>query len=359
MGDEITRALATIQKVASLTPIDGADRIEVAAIQGWQVIVQKGLHEVGDLVLFCEIDSFLPVNADFEWLRKSSFKSTKNLGDGFRVKTMKMRGVVSQGIVIPLTKKLGGIIVEGRDTEIEGDYWPNTIAVEGANYTEALGIQKYEKPIPSNLVGKVRGNFPSFIHKTDQERVENVIKYVNGKWFDQEWEMTLKLDGQSMTAYVNNDTFGVCSRNLDLLQEEGNTLWDMAIAHGLEEKIRSLGGNYAIQMELIGPGVNGNWDGLTEHQIAVFDIFDIDKQEYIAAYYRLEICENLDIPHAPFLGYVRFPENVDVAYFREQYANRPSIKNPIAEGVVFKSLNNPSLSFKCINPEFLIKSEKE
>lgn len=171
------RKLATIRKIENLEPIEGKDLIELATLDGWQAIVKKGEYTIGDLVVYCEIDSFLPVKEEYEFLRSRCFKSTKNLGDGFRIKSMKMGGVLSQGLVLPLS-----IINDFDKSDITVEEDEDTISFElplgksllplnvGDDVTELLGIQKYEQPIPANLAGKVRGNFPSFIPKTDQER---------------------------------------------------------------------------------------------------------------------------------------------------------------------------------------------
>jgi len=237
------RKLASIQVIADIRPIEGADAIEVARINNWDVVVAKNVgHKVGDYVVYCEIDSFLPVREEFEFLRKSSFK---RMGDqeGFRLKTIRLRGQVSQGLILPIS--------------IFGDFgWT---AYEGLDVTERLGIVKYEPPIPAELAGKVRGNFPGFLRKTDEERVQNLTKDY-AKWVEEglDFYVTEKLDGSSATFYLNGDVFGVCSRNLDLEETEGNTFWKVARELKLEEKLRENGQNLAIQGELIGEGIQGN-----------------------------------------------------------------------------------------------------
>jgi hypothetical protein len=163
------RKLASVQKVLSLTPIDGADRIETAKINGWNVVVQKGLHQVGDLVCYFEIDSLLPVVPEYEFLRKSSYVKESQEGEGFRLKTIKLRGQVSQGLIIPLRE------LPGYGIDNVGPYFViSDEAVlrleEGIDLTDFLNVKKYEKIIPASLAGMVRGMFPGNIKKTDQER---------------------------------------------------------------------------------------------------------------------------------------------------------------------------------------------
>ena len=155
------RKLASVRKISDLSPIEGADKIEVATIDGWKVVVAKDVgHKVGDLVIYCEIDSFLPIKPEFEFLRKSSYKKMVDGREGFRLKTIKLRGQVSQGLILPLS------LIEYTNVNFE----------IGMDVTLMLGINKYDPPIPAELAGKVKGLFPSFIPKTDEERVQNLSK---------------------------------------------------------------------------------------------------------------------------------------------------------------------------------------
>lgn len=171
------RKLATIQRIREIRPIEGADAIELAIINNWQVVVAKNVgHKVGDCVVYCEIDSFLPVREEFEFLRKSSFKK---MGDqeGFRLKTIRLRGQISQGLVLPISVLEGpdemkiGISKQPWGDQLQLGPYDNALVIEeGADVSEMLGIVKYEPPIPAQLAGKVKGYFPSFIRKTDEER---------------------------------------------------------------------------------------------------------------------------------------------------------------------------------------------
>jgi RNA ligase (TIGR02306 family) len=110
------RKLATIRKITDITPIEGADKIELATVGGWKVVVAKDAgHKVGDLVVYCEIDSFLPIRDEFEFLRKSSYKKMSDGTEGFRLKTSKLRGQISNGLILPLStleKVTGGKVTE-------------------------------------------------------------------------------------------------------------------------------------------------------------------------------------------------------------------------------------------------------
>jgi RNA ligase (TIGR02306 family) len=362
------RKLATIRKIEAIEPIEGKDKIVLAQLDGWQAIVQKDQYNVGDWVIYCEIDSFLPVREEYEFLRSRCFKSTKNLGDGFRIKSMKMGGVLSQGLVLPLEEFDGGQFAGGYMHILNGQ-----VVNLGDDVTEFLGIQKYEQPIPAQLAGKVRGNFPSFIPKTDQERIQNCFRSLENNWMDYTWERTMKLDGSSMTMYCNwmevpNEDYGslwtwvegVCSRNLDLKIEENdgnafvemwkqlhNAIYDYCIVHD-----RPL----AFQGELMGSGIQGNRERLENHTFFCYDIFDIVQQKYLNAYERQEICKNLGINHCPDLGNIKFDADITVKKLLAD-SDIPSLAHAFAEGIVYKEIENPQVSFKVINNRFALQEE--
>lgn len=336
---EVTRKLASIRSIVNIEPIDGADNIVCATVDGWKLVTQKSNNfQIGDLVIYFEIDSFLPVTEKFEFLRKSSYRK---MGDeeGFRIKTIKLRGQVSQGLILPLTE------------------FDITNPEEGLDLTETLRVKKWDPPLPTQLAGTAKGNFPSFLVKTDQERVQNIYK--NLQYINDEFEVTLKLDGSSVTVYYNNGEYGVCSRNLDLKETEGNTFWDTVRRIKLIESLQALGKNIAIQGELMGPGVQGNRENLKTHSIFVFDIIDIDNQRYLTPEQRYDMIAELNcglLEQVPFIDWISLDKFTSVDDYLN-YADRESMVHPIAEGVVFKSRNNPRISFKAINNKFLLKEK--
>jgi len=159
----MSRKLVTIQKLEEIMPITGADFIDFARVKGWWVVVKKNEFKVGDEILYFEVDSFLPDLPQYEFLKKgSSLKRMLVDGEikiGIRLKTIKLRGMISQGLIMPLSILPAGNYVVGQDV------------------SDLLGVIKYEIPIDSSLSGIVKGFFPFFISKTDEERCvsENVI----------------------------------------------------------------------------------------------------------------------------------------------------------------------------------------
>jgi len=361
------RKLVSIQRISKLEVIPGADKIELATVKGWKVIVQKGLHRENDLVAFCEPDSFLPIDKRYEFLHKSGYKKTVNLGEGYRVKIMKMRGQVSQGLILPLSD-----LHELEDVEI-GDL---------------LGIQKYEKPIPVHLKGKIRGNFPDFVRKTDEERAQNLLKEINEHIEKKTlFEASIKLDGSSMTVYVKEDsrlgpileTVGVCSRNWDLDEETDsmdgpgraskNAFWTCAREQALVDSIKvakeCLGHDLAFQGELMGPGVQDNRENILGFDFYLYHIWDINEQRYLSPVERKNLLLALSkrryhVNHVPVLGVFSLdtickPHSIidDLT----KYADRPSLNKEIAaEGVVFKAMDS-DFSFKIINASFLLEEK--
>lgn len=336
------RKLVTIRKVDEICPIEGADKIEIAKISGWQCVVSKGDFKPGDFGIYFEIDSYLPIEPRYEFLRKSSFKKMPDGTEGFRLKTVRLRKVLSQGLLMPL-KAFPEI----------------TNPVEGTDVTEMLKIQKYEPPIPVNMRGLVKGPIPSFIRKTDQERIQNLPDFFE-KYKNIEFEETEKIDGSSMTVFFNNGEFGVCSRNLQLLPSEGNIYWNIVKIHDIENKVLKLGKNIAIQGEISGPGINGNNYKFKEFNFFVFDVWDIQYQRYLTQNER-ELLLKDGFQHVPQIRNVKIFEECKDMNSMLAHADGKSIFNDAdREGFVYKStqlIDGQTVSFKVVSNKYLEKHE--
>jgi RNA ligase (TIGR02306 family) len=346
--NEIVRKLATIEKILDLRPIEGADKIEICQIRGWEVVVQKGLYNVNDLVVFFEIDSFLPIAPVYEFLRKSSYRVTKDLGEGFRVKTIKLRGQISQGLVFPIA-------------ELEG--LRHAPRYEGEDVTELLGVRKWEPNQQTLLSGDVEGAFPSFIPKTDEERVQNLSGRQRREHEHDEFLVTIKYDGSSVTAFHNEGHVGICSRNWEQKEDGGSLYWKVASDVGLVRVLNKIDRNIAFQGELVGPGVQGNPYKYEEHKIVMFNIYDIDAQKYLDPYDAFEFIRainvifNLRLEYAYTMfysikGIVSDKETLDGIVYDTGKINGQDI-----EGIVLKSLTSPGFSYKYINPTYLLKDK--
>lgn len=334
------RKMASIRSIDRIDPIDGADAIEVATVGGWKIVVKKGEFFPGDLAVYCEIDSWIP-HERAPFLSKGKEPREYKGVKGERLRTVKLRGQISQGLLLPMSC----LTNYGADLN------------EGDDVTEVLNIQKWEAEIPAQLSGQVKGNFPTQIPKTDQERVQNLVKEIQesasrGDLF----EVTEKLEGSSMTCYLIDGEFGVCSRNLDLKRDENNSFWKVAIALDIETKMRSLGfNNFAVQGELIGPGVQGNIYGLSNLDFYVYDFYRIKFGEYLLPEIRRGWVERLGLKHVPVLA---VSKDLGVGTVDEllSWAEGKSELNPKQEreGIVFKS-EDSEFSFKAISNKYLIK----
>jgi hypothetical protein len=399
------RKLATIRRIADINPIPGADAIIRLTVDGWELVSAKDNgFQIGDLIVYFEIDSFLPVIPAFEFLRSRCYKSTAHLGEGFRLRTIKLRGQISQGLAMPL-----GEFFELNEQD-NNWYTPNGVCLqEGDDVTDYIGVKKWEAAPEreGNSFGptKARGTFPSFLRKTDQDRVQNcfgkvktwatvsihneilelpedaaipegVYKMADGRYVRKtvvalndnellergQFEATLKLDGSSMTIYNYDGQYGVCSRNLELKRDAENTFWKTAINTRILPALVHGGYNVAVQGELMGPNIQGNRENLAVHTFFIFDVFDIDRQVYLAPAERLEFLVKLanegliDLQHfnrVPNLGVVSLSDYPSVKDFLAA-ANRPSISHKIAEGVVYKSMIEGGPAFKAINDNYLL-----
>lgn len=334
------RTLASIQKIADLKPIPNADAIEVATVLGWNVVVKKNEFKVGDLCVYIEIDSVLPPRPEFEFLSPK-----------YRIKTVRLRGQVSQGICFPLSI-LFGTSMQNED-KIE----------EGVDVTEILGVVKYEPPIPSEMAGKMRGPFPGFIPKTDETRIQSYPDILT-KYQSIPFYVTEKLDGSSVTMFIKDDEFHVCSRNTDLFDTPDNTIWQVAKEMDIEKKLRDMGGKYALQGEIVGGKIQGNKLKLPKAVIYFFNLYDMEKGEYVSFDTFSLMAMQFNFPRVPLIdAYFYLKGSVDAMV---EWSTRKSVINPDAwaEGFVFRprtEMRDPDLgrlSFKVINPEFLLKNEE-
>lgn len=355
------RRLATIQKIDAINPIEGADKIEVASVGGWKVVTQKGTFKAGDPAVFVEIDSWVPL-AVAPFLRKPGHpEKLYNEVDGERLRTVRLRGQVSQGLLLPLTvlPPSPRVMIDVVNNHATGLSLRNR--QEGDDVTNSLGIQLWERPIAPHLAGVVKGNFPSFIPKTNQERVQNCAKELS-YWLknDNLWEVTEKLDGSSMTVYVKDDYDGVCSKNLDLLLDSESTYWKVANVMELHQKIRTTKRHLAIQGELVGEGIQKNPYGYKGHTFLLFDIYDIDNAHMLSPEERQSLVSKLQINHVPFVGVRRVKEMEELIAFAEGKSQlHPGVER---EGVVFKCFEPSRFdgkfdSFKSINNKYLLNEK--
>lgn len=346
------RKMATIRRIDDIRPIPDADAIESAAIGGWTVVVKKGEYRAGDVAVYCEIDSWIPTEIA-PFLSKGQEPREFDGIKGERLRTVKLRGQLSQGLLLPFTADMAiriGAPPGARFT----DYL-------GLDVSDLLGIKKYEPPIPAQLAGEVKGAFPGVIPKTDQERIQNLSAELEA-WKDERarWEITEKLDGSSMTAYMIDGEFGVCSRNLDLKRNPNNSLWKAAYAQQLEE---ILGGydafdkcDIALQGELIGEGIQGNPYRIKGQRFFLFDVYLVSEGRYMTPSERQGFAMAVGLDHVPLIDIGTMLNGLSINDLLSMAEGKSALNGGTErEGLVFKRMDGKA-SFKAISNRFLMKT---
>ncbi|KAK8049517.1 DRB0094 family RNA ligase [Apiospora phragmitis] len=378
------RRLVTVRKVTDIQPIKGADRIEIAFVDGWQCIVKKEGFRKGQLGVFFEIDSFLPAE-DKRWAFLGSNFINWNGHRGFRVKSHKMRGQISQGLLLPLGDFPE---VTGKLKQLEDEHGREEAEelAQKSSFEGALKVQKWEAM--DNKTGgwneTPQEPIPSFIRKTDQERCQN-LPNVFEEWKDEIFQESTKMDGSSMTVYfVRNDSdklqalpevdaakqptvvqpngrFGVCSRNVDIAEDNndkaaGPQYWRVAKKSRLAEQLSALNRSLAFQGELCGSTVQSNFEGFPAgfHDFFVFAVWDIDAQRYLPPKETEVMAEQLGLRHVPVVGYFPLREIATSVSGLLQRAEGVGLNKRKREGIVLKHVGS-DFSFKAISNSYLLK----
>lgn len=339
------RKLASVQVVNEIRPIENADAIECAVVLGWTVVVKKGEFKIGDKCVFFEIDSILPNE------EKYSFLDYKEEYNGYRLKTVRLRGQLSQGLALPIN-----IFELPEDIEI------------GTDLTEQLKIRKYEPPVPEE-VGAKPSNRVWEIPKTDEERYQSnpsLVDALKGK----EYYASVKLDGTSTTVILNiNDEnepeVNVCGRNTCYEENPNNKYWAAAMKYNMKEKIlehyNKTGKRLAFQGELIGPKIQGNKMGLTENDLYIFNVWIAEgKQPYEKCDIdtALSIVKGLELKFVPIELTGIFEYNTEDLQGLTELSYNKYFKNAKPsqniEGLVFRS-KDMKVSFKVVSNKFLLR----
>lgn len=356
----MSRKFATVRKIDNITKIENADRVELCHIDGWRSVVLKDKFKIGEYVLFIEADAAIMSIDDkrFEFLRKPSYKAIKSgdtvLAECLRVRTVRLAGQISQGIVMKLDDFKADIdLADSLEVSLD----------------DVLDIKHYDELLDSlsHILGKgapieQRGSFPSFVPKTDEERLQNLPEYFE-EHKDTEFEVSVKYDGSSMSVGYSptnfpDEPFFVCSRNFMLKTDNDNNFCRVAKKLNLREILEKYykfdGLELCLQGELVGPKVNGNRDKHKEHNFFVFRIYDITNKRFLTPNKRFDICYLEGIPHVPTIAQGKcFSHMTTIEDFIRQTQLKSKNGNPI-EGMVYKSLDG-EVSFKVINPDYLLK----
>jgi hypothetical protein len=356
--------LASIQKVISVEPIPDADRIEKIKVLGWDCVVKKGIFKPGDLCVYIQLDTLIPT-----FLLSDNFVDK----DLVRLRTVKMKKQISQGLALsldnfiffPSEEHQDSLDIFGMGSLSSGNFGhyyrkPEEKlfqeVMEGDDVTDLLGIKKYEKTIPPELQGLFAGNFPSFISKTDEERIQSAPDTLKEL---QAYYISTKCDGTSATYFNFEGEFGVCSRNMKL-KDGDNIYWKMARKYGIDR----IPEGFAIQGEICGPNIQKNRLELSDHELFVFNVICIKPRTYLDYPEFIQFCKDFNFQTVPI-----FEKGENFNYTLEELLIKatgfyPNTKNRI-EGIVVRSVPEMysqslrgRLSFKVLNNEYLLKDEE-
>lgn len=345
------RKLASIQRIWSIEPIEGADRIELAHVLGWQCVVNKGQFQPMDLAVYFEVDSFLPCVPEFEFLRSSSYRKTDIMGEGFRLRTMKFRGQISQGLLLPVSE----FPVIPADAEL------------GTDVTELFGVRKWEIEERITTGGTMIGTLPYDIPHTDETRVQaepGLIREFAGL----EYYISTKMDGSSHSVSIDENGFHVTGHNYEYKDDGNSPFYELVKSLGLQRKMEAFAAEnglnvFTIQGELCAPGIQKNRLKLTKPAWYVFTIRENGKR--VGLKRMLAICEELQLESVPI-------EEIDTdlpakygtveALLERADGNYP--KGGKKEGIVirptepvYSELISASLSMKVVSNKYLLKNE--
>ncbi len=340
------RKLASVQYVHDVWPIDGADKIECVGVLGWKCVAKKGEFKVGDSCVYFEIDSFLPVRPEFEFLRSSSYKNSELLGEGFRLKTQKFRGQISQGLCLPVD-----ILGEGE--------W-----ALGADVTAELGVRKWEIEERVSSDGTIVAGLPGGIPKTEETRVQSAPEVIGGL-AGRPYYITTKLDGTSVTMFRIGGRFGVCGHNYEYADDGKCSFWRWACDHELEQRLIDAGiDDVAIQGEFCGAGIQRNPLKLQRPGWFVFTVRDVAAGRRYGLAETREFCEKLGLEMVPVeeegeaFSYKSVDELLERA--RGKYACGSTKEGIVVRPIepVYSEVLSTSLSFKVINNDYLLKKAR-
>ena len=433
---EVDRKLASIRRIADVTAVPNADRLELALVDGWDVVTGKGQFVKGDLVVFFEIDSVLPGETDERFAGDDyAFLKSKK----FIIKSARIRGVVSQGLVVgakslfdavPLADVLRGadaaeepaVISEHADAARLPQTWQDALeheyggdiaqlerAVLGCDVTALLNVSKHVTPDAGPSAGRsdMRGDFPPFLVKTSEQRIQNVFGRMAERLESASVVATDKVDGTSATFFRRGETFGVCSRNCLLKRpawarvdgveyaegemdenkaenDGGDVYWDIASRLDIEAKLAALDDDMCIQGEIVGPRIQSNYYGFVRTAFFMFSAYTVADKRRLTHDELQALGERLGIRCVPVVwtnrvlgktdsrsivvdaeGASILREHADAADLiseaqwakmsKKGRAKKQDVEGILREGLVIRSLDPPLFSFKAISPSFLLR----
>lgn len=328
------RKLASIVTIDQIETHDQSDHLEIAHVLGWQIIVRKGEVQVNQKAVYCEIDSI--ISTEYDWVPEAVKERAKN--GKMRIKTIKLRGKISQGLIVPLSNSIENF----QEKEI------------GEDVTELLHIKKYKNiSIPSqsrNLGNRKKGTFPChLISKTDEPRIQShpwILKSMKGE----DYYATLKMDGSSATYLRYEDIFMICSRNY-IIDHESDTIWNKINLKYDINKILPEG--FAVQGEICGPAIQKNLSNLKDYDFFVFNVYNITLKKRLNLEDMIYFCEKYHFQTVPIEERGIFQYESITELLEKAKGFYPKTQHH-REGLVYRTIEQ-SYSFKIINNDYLLK----
>jgi len=345
------RKLASIQRIWKIEPIEGADRIELAHVLGWQCVVNKGQFQPMDLAVYFEVDSFLPIQEEYEFMRASSYKNSEILGEGFRLRTMKFRGQISQGLLLPIST----FPVIPKNAEL------------GTDVTELLGVRKWEIEERISTGGTMIGTLPYDIPHTDETRVQAEPELIRA-FAGLEYYISTKMDGSSHSVGIDENGFHVTGHNYEYKDDGNSPFYEMVKAMDLKAKMRAFAikhglKEFTIQGELCAPGIQKNRLKLTKPAWYVFTIRENGKR--VGLKRMQDICSALMLETVPIeeIG-MDLPSRYPTVEALLERADGNYPNGGKKEGIVIRptepvycELISAALSMKVVSNKYLLKNE--
>lgn len=348
----MSRKLASIQQIIKTEPIEGADKIELAYVLGWQCVVNKGQFKPMDLAVYFEIDSFLPVKPEFEFLKSSSYKNTPIMGEGFRLRTMKFRGQLSQGLLLPVCQF----------PEISDNL---TI---GADVSEILGVRKWEIEERVTTGGTIAGTLPYSVPHTDETRVQAEPGLIK-EFAELEYYISTKMDGSSHSISVDENGFHVTGHNFEYKDDGVSSFYNLVNKRDYPDRIvafKKANGfkSLTLQGEFCGAGIQKNRLKLTSPEWYVFTVIVDGKR--VGLQQMLAICDKLELTTVPIeeVG-MDLPSKYPTVEALLQRADGEYPNGGKKEGIVirptepiYSNLIGSELSMKVVSNKYLLKNDE-
>lgn len=334
------RKLVSIQIINNIRNIKGRDRVDVASVLGWDVVVKRNEFKNGQKIIFAECDSVFPDGPEYcEFLRSRKF----------RIRTMKVNcdegPIISQGLALPCS-----ILPGSEELEV------------GTEVTEQLNVKKYEPHLHDGgaALGRAAGNYPHFVPKTDELRLQSKIELLQELYDAGAFYISIKVDGTSSTFCYDEDEFCACSRNWKKKPDDENIYWEMARKYNLESVLKD-NKHLAVQGEIAGSKVQHNRLRLNGVDLFVFDIYDITKRRYFGLNDMLDFCEAYKLRTVPIESIVIKEDVQPLSIWLKRAEGLYENTDQQREGVVVRPINpvySPTisgrLSFKVINNLYLL-----